>query len=150
MNRGSGLWSFITKCKEHFVKQNMNRNEDKKPSELPESRVVPYGCGDKQIKSEVQTVECAGVPVYKRLQNGQCKSENISQGRHDSNVALHKAVGLETTVMKDQLFLYIFSPGADSWEMEQLETVSCGHVSMPVSQLSCLAHSLTEVRLTLR
>lgn len=123
----------------------MNRNEDKKPSELPELRVVPYSCGDKQIKSKVQTVECA---VFKLLQNGQCKSENISQGRHDTNVALHEAVGLETTVMKDQLFLYIFSPGADSWEMEQLETVSCGHVSVPVSQLSCLAHSLAEVRLS--
>jgi hypothetical protein len=126
----------------------MNRSEEKKPSELPESRVVPYNCGDKHIKSEVQTVECAGVPVYKLLQNGRYKSENILQGRHDSDVALHKAVGLQTAVMKDQLFLYVFSPGADNWEMEQLETVSCGHISLPVSQLSCLAHSLTEVRLS--
>ena len=126
----------------------MNRNTENKPSELPESFVVPYNFGDKHIMSEVQTVECAGVPAYKALPDGRCKSENISQGRHDSNMALHKAVGLETSAMKDQLFLYVFSPGADSWEMEQLETVSCGHVSVPVSQLSCLAHSLTEVRLS--
>ena len=124
----------------------MNRNEEKKPSELPESFVVPCKFGDKHVMSEVQTVECAGVPVHKLLPNGQCKSENISRGRYESNVALHEAVELETSVMKDQLFLYVFSPGADSWEMEQLETVSCGHVSVPVSQLSCLAHSLTEVR----
>ena len=147
MNRGSGLWSFITKCKEHFVKQNLNRHKEKKPSELPESFVVPYNLGDEHIMSEVQTAKCAGVPVYKMLQNGQCKSENISQGRHDSNMALHKAVELETSVMKDQLFLYIFSPAADSWEMEQLETVSCGHISIPGSHLSCLAHALTEVRI---
>lgn len=146
LNRGSGLWSFITKCKEHFVKQNMNINEEKKPSELPESFVVPYNFGDKHIMSEVQTVECAGGPAYKLWPNERCKSENISQGRHDSNMALHEAVELETSVMKDQLFLYVFSPGAESWEMEQLETVSCGHISVPVSQLSCLAHSLTEVR----
>lgn len=145
MNRGSGLWSFIIKCKEHFVKQNVNRSEEKKPSELSES-LVPYKFRDKHKMSEVQTVECAGVPVYKLLPSGRCKSENISQGRHESNMALHEAVELETSVMKDQLFLYIFSPGADSWEMEQLETVSCGHVSVPVSQLSCLAHSVTEVR----
>jgi len=126
----------------------MNRSTEKKPSELPESFVVPYNFGDKRIMSEVQTVECAGVPTYKVLPNGRCKSENISQGRRDSNMALYEAVGLETSVMKDQLFLYVFSPGADSWEMEQLETVSCGHVSVPMSQLSCLAHSLTEVRLS--
>lgn len=147
MNRGSGLWSFIAKCKEHFVKQNLNKNKEKKPSELPESFVAPYNLGDKHM-SEVQTVECAGVPAYKVLQNGQCKSENISQGRHDNNMALHKAVELETSVMKDQLFLYVFSPGADSWDMEQLETFSCGHVSIPVSQLSCLAQSFTEVRIS--
>lgn len=126
----------------------MNRRTGKKPSELPESVVVPYNFGDKCIMSEVQTVECTGVPAYKVLPNGQCKSENISHGRHDSDMVLYEAVGLETSVMKDQLFLYVFSPGADSWEMEQLETVSCGHVTMPVSQLSCLAHSLTEVRLS--
>jgi hypothetical protein len=148
LNRGSGLWSFITKCKEHLVKQNPNGNKEKKPSELAESLVVPYNLGDKHIMSEVRTVECAGVPAYNVLQNVQCKSENIPQGRHDSNMAPHKAVELETSVVKDQLFLYVFSPGADSWEMEQLETVSCGHVSIPVSQLSCLAQSLTEVRIS--
>jgi len=126
----------------------MNRRIGKKPSELPESFVVPYNFGEKRIMSEVQTVECAGVRAYRVLPNGRCKSENNSQGRHDSNMALYKAIGLEKTAMKDQLFLYVFSPGADSWEMEQLETVSCGHVSVPVSQLSCLAHTLTEVRLS--
>lgn len=125
----------------------MNRNEEKKPSELPESCVVPYNFGDKHM-SEGKAVMCAGDLVYRLSPNGRCKSENISKGRHDSIVALHKAVGLETSVMKDQLFLYVFSPGADSWEMEQLQTVSCGHDSVPVSQLSCLAHSLREVRLS--
>jgi hypothetical protein len=119
-----------------------------KPPELPESFAVPGNLGDEHI-SEVQFVESAGVPLHKALKNGLCKSGNSSQGRHDSNVAQNEAVELESSTTKGQLFVYVFSPGADSWEMEQLETVSCGHnISVPVSQLSCLAQSLTVVRIS--
>jgi hypothetical protein len=136
----------VTKCKEQFVKQDLNRNKEMKPSELSESVVGPGSLGDEHV-SDVQFVESAGVPLKKALKNGLCKSENSSHRRHDSNVVQHEAVELETSIMKGQLFVYVFSPGADSWEMEQLETVSCGlNISMPVAQLSCLAQSLTKVR----
>jgi hypothetical protein len=118
-----------------------------KPSELLESFVKPCDLGDKQI-GEIQSVENANVPLHKVLKSGLHKSENSSQGRHDSNVAQNEAVEHEMSMAQSQLFVYVFVPGADCWEMEQLETVSSGHVSVPVSQLSCLAQSLTEVTIS--
>jgi hypothetical protein len=136
----------ITKCKEQIGEQNQNGKEEVKDSELPESFVPVCNLKDRQVVSELQSVGSTAAPVCKLLQTGQQKAENTSQEISDRNTVQDKASELGTSMRKGQLFAYVFSPGTESWEMEQLERAPHGQkISILKPQVSCLAHSLQGV-----
>jgi hypothetical protein len=146
LNRYPSLWSIITKCKEQIGKQNLNGKEDMKDSELLEPVAPVCNLKDGQIISELQSVENTATPVCEMLQTGQRKEENSSQGR---GTVQHKASEVKTSIRKGQLFAYVFSPGTESWEIEQLERAPPGqNISLPEPRLSSLAHSLQGVIMT--
>jgi hypothetical protein len=146
LNRNPSLWSIITKCKEQIGKPNSNEKEEVKDSELPDSFVPVCNLKDGHVISELQSVESTAAPVCKVLQTGQQEPKNISQEIHARSTVQLKASELETSMRKGQLFVYVFSPATESWEMEQLVRAPHGqNISIPEPQISCLAHSLQGV-----
>jgi hypothetical protein len=137
------LWSLISKYKEQIGGQNLNGKDKMKHSELPGSFVSACNLKAEQVVSDLQSVENADVPVVRELQ-----LENSSQEMHIKNVTHHEDSELQTSVRKNQLFVYVLSSGTESWEMEELEKAPYGqNISVPKPWLSCLANSLQGVRL---
>jgi hypothetical protein len=105
---------------------------------------MPGNFKNEQVLSELQSVENAVIPLCRELQ-----LEGNPQEMHVRNVMQLEASGLQASVRKDQLFVYIFSPYTESWEMEQYEGAPYGqNMSVPKPQLSCLTDSLQGVRLS--
>lgn len=137
------MWSLISKYKEQIGGQNLNVKDKMKRSELLGSFVSACNLKAEQVVSDLQSVENADVPVVREQQ-----LENSSQEMHIKNVTHHEDSELQTSVRKNQLFVYVLSSGTESWEMEELEEAPYGqNISVPKPWLSCLAHSLQGVRL---
>jgi len=127
----------------------VNKKDKVKLSELPQSFTPACNLKEEQIVSKLQSVESADVPLCKELENRLQKSENRLQEVHVGNTTQCGASELQKSIKKGQLFVYILSPGIESWEMEQFERAPYGQ-NIPVShpQLFCLAHSLQGVRIS--
>lgn len=144
MNRSHGLWSLISKCKKQMRRQSLNEKDKKKHSELTASFVSSCNLKGEQAVSELQLMECAVIPLRRESQ-----LEGNSQEMHVRNVMDHDTSEIQTCVKKDQLFVYVFSPGTESWEMKLYDRAPYGQsISVPKPQFSCLAHSLRKVRLS--
>jgi hypothetical protein len=136
----------ITKCKEQIGRQNPNGKKEVKDSEQPELFVPVCNLKDGQVISELQSVGSPVAHLCKVLQSEQQKAQKSSQEISSRNTVQRKAAELATSMRKGQLFAYVFSPGAESWEMEQLERAPYGqNILIPGPQISCLAHSLQGV-----
>ncbi|XP_023722112.1 uncharacterized protein LOC111872430 isoform X2 [Cryptotermes secundus] len=141
--KNPSLWSMITKCKEQIGKQNLSGKEEVKNSEPPKSFVPICNLKERQVISELQSLEGTAAPACRALQTGQQKADNSSQETSGRNSVQRKASELGTSLRKGQLFAYVFSPSTESWEMEQLERAPHGQkISVLKPQVSCLAHSL--------
>ncbi|XP_069702590.1 DNA repair-scaffolding protein-like [Periplaneta americana] len=127
------LWSLIVKNKEVNEKQNLAGRGKRSPAcELENEKAAS--------KKHVQEVS-GDVHLDKHLR------DNISESEVHKNAAQINTSELPGSVNMggNQLFIYVFSPATELWEMEQLEETPDLNIAASASpQLSSLKQTLTE------